>query len=255
MTGPGSPTSRLWRVVEGVVDSDEPVGPRGLGRKIHLDRSAVGRMLRHLAEIDVLHQGPDGYVPGPRLITLGRVLAARDTLPDEVEPILADLVARFDETCYACAFHGDVAVFTHEIQSSKPLRLVVELGRPVPLYAGAAGRAILSALPEEHVREIIGTDLLPRLGRGTLSSLDEVLEAARHDRVRGYSVSYEERVPGGAAVAAPFFGSAGTCQGSLVYTAPVSRIEDADVTEIGRAVADAASTLSTRLGHEPGAAS
>ena len=254
-TTSSSPTAKIWRVVEGVVDSDEPVGPRGLGRKIHLDRSAVGRMLQHLAEIDVLHRGPDGYVPGPRLITLGRVLAARDRLPDAVEPILADLVARFDETCYACAFHGDVAVFTHEIQSSKPLRLVVELGRPVPLYAGAAGRAILSALSEDHVSEIVGTDPLPRLGRGTLGTLGEVLEAARLDRERGYSVSYEERVPGGAAVAAPFFGSAGTCQGSLVYTCPISRIEDADVAEIGQAVAAAATALSVRLGHESGGSS
>ncbi|MDH3248537.1 MAG: IclR family transcriptional regulator [Acidimicrobiia bacterium] len=249
---PTSPTAKIWRVVEGVVDSDEPVGPRGLGRKIHLDRSAVGRMLRHLAAIDVLHRSRDGYVPGPRLITLGRVLAARDKLPDEVEPILADLVARFDETCYACAFHGDVAVFTHEIQSSKPLRLVVELGRPVPLYAGAAGRAILSALAEGHVREIVGTEPLPRLGRGTLTTLDEILAAAATDRERGYSVSFEERVPGGAAVAAPFFGSAGTCQGSLVFTSPVARMDDLDVVEIGEAVAAAASMLSGRLGHEQG---
>lgn len=249
---PTSPTAKIWRVVEGVVDSDEPVGPRGLGRKIHLDRSAVGRMLRHLAAIDVLYRSQDGYVPGPRLITLGRVLAARDKLPDEVEPILADLVARFDETCYACAFHGDVAVFTHEIQSSKPLRLVVELGRPVPLYAGAAGRAILSALAEGHVREIVGTEPLPRLGRGTLTTLDEILAAAATDRERGYSVSFEERVPGGAAVAAPFFGSAGTCQGSLVFTSPVARMDDLDVVEIGEAVAAAASMLSGRLGHEQG---
>ena len=80
-----------------------------------------------------------------------------------------------------------------------------------------------------------------------------MLEAARHDRERGYSVSYEERVPGGAAIAAPFFGSAGTCQGSLVYTSPVSRIENADVAEIGQAVAEAASALSARLGHDSGA--
>lgn len=205
-------------------------------------------MLRQLSEIGVLYRDAEGYVPGPRLITLGRVLAARDTLPDEVEPILADLVARFDETCYACAFHGDVAVFTHEIQSSKPLRLVVELGRPVPLYAGAAGRAILSALPEEQVREIVGSDPLPKLANGTLGMLDDVLAAAAIDRERGYSVSYEERVAGGAAIAAPFFGSAGSCQGSLVYTSPVSRIADLDVAEIGAAVAAAAGALSVRLG-------
>lgn len=238
-------------MVEGVVDADQPVGPRGLARKIHMDRSAVGRMLQHLADIDVLHRSPNGYVAGPRLVTLGRVLATRDTLPDEVEPILAELVARFDETCYACAFHGDVAVFTNEIQSSKPLRLVVELGRPVPLYAGAAGRAILSAFDAVKIRQLIGTDPLERLANGTPATVDEIVTMAATDRARGYSVSYEERVPGGAAVAAPFFGSAGSCQGSLVYTSPVSRIQNVDVAEIGEAVALAARNLSARLGFEP----
>ena len=52
-------------------------------------------------------------------------------------------------------------------------------------------------------------------------------------------------------MAAPFFGSAGSCQGSLVYTSPVSRIQNVDVAQIGEAVAAEARNLSARLGFEP----
>lgn len=244
--------ARAWRVVEGVVDAGEPVGPRGLARSLGIDRSAVSRILTQLADLEVLRRIPDGYVPGPRLFTLGRVVSAQDTLPNVIGPILGELVEQFDETCYVCAFHGDVGVFTHEIQSSKPLRLVVELGKPVPLYAGAAGRAILSALSRETVSSLLGSGPMPRLGSGTITDVDELLAGAESDRTRGYSVSFEERVAGGAAIAAPFFGPGGVCQGSVVFTSPVSRVDSDRIPGIGSSVNAAARKLSGRLGFASG---
>jgi DNA-binding IclR family transcriptional regulator len=238
---------RTVRVIEAVVDAAEPVGPRGLSRSSGIDRSAVGRILQQLGELDVLERRSEGYVPGPRLFSLSRVLGARDSLRPAVAPVLGALVDRFDETCYVCAFHGDVAVFTHEIQSSKPLRLVVELGRPVPLHAGAAGRAILSGLESDEVRRVLGGGPLPRLTARTITDVEELVDVAEQDRLRGYSVSREERVSGGASVAAPFFDASGRCQGSVVYTSPLSRLDESQVEEIGGAVAEAAASLSAQL--------
>jgi DNA-binding IclR family transcriptional regulator len=78
--------------------------------------------------------------------------------------------------------------------------------------------------------------------------VDELVALAGADRARGYSVSLEERVPGGASVAAPFFDHSGRCQGSVVFTSPLSRVEPTAIDEIGEAVSEAARTLSDRLG-------
>lgn len=242
-------TDRIIKVVEAVVDSGEPVGPRGLARSTGIDRSAVGRILQQLGELEVLERRADGYVPGPRLFVLGRILSALDTLPNAIRPLLGRLVAEFDETFYVCALHGDVAVFTHEIQSSKPLRFVVELGRPVPLHAGAAGRAILAGLPRKEASALIGDGPLPGLARNTIRDPEELFDQAMIDRRRGYAVSIEERVAGGASVAAPFFDHTNRCQGSVVFTAPLTRFEPERTDEIGRALAAAARELSNRLGY------
>lgn len=240
---------RIIRVIEAVVDAGEPVGPRGLARTASIDRSAVGRILQQLGELDVLERRADGYVPGPRLFVLGRILSALDALPNAVRPLLGRLVAQFDETCYVCALHGDTAVFTHEIQSSKPLRFVVELGRPVPLHAGAAGRAILAGLTREEVSSLIGNAPLPALTPNTIRDPQEILDQAASDRNRGYAVSTEERVTGGASVAAPFFDHTNRCQGSVVFTAPLTRFDPERSDEIGQAVAATARDLSNRLGY------
>lgn len=247
-------TERTIRVVEAVVDAGKPVGPRGLARSLDIDRSAVGRILKQLVDMEVLDRTQKGYVPGPRLFAQARVLSAVDALPDAVSPVLGELVERFDETCYVCTFHGDTAVFTHEIQSSKPLRFVIELGKNVPLHAGASGRAILAGLPPERAAELVRCYPLPALTSNTVRDPDRLLQMAAEDRRRGFSVSLEERIPGGAAIAAPFFDRHGRCLGSVVFTSPLVRLEHDRIDEVGNAVAAAARKLSDHLrgiwGHE-----
>lgn len=241
-------TERSMRVVEAVVNAGEPVGPRGLSRVLGMDRSAVSRILLRLGRMGMLERASSGYVPGWRLLALARVLGALDTFSEDVSSLLGELVERYDETCYVCTFSGGVAAFTHEIQSTQPLRFVTELGRPVPLHAGAAGRAILAGVSPRVAGELLGSDRLPTITANTVTEPARLLELAAQDRARGYSVSIEERVPGGAAVAAPFFDRSERCQGSVVFSAPLSRLDQDNVGEIGQAVSDVAQTLSRRLG-------
>lgn len=248
-------SGRVIAIIEAVIATGEPVGPRGLARVSGIDRSAVSRILQQLRDLDILEQVERGYVPGPRLYTMGRVLATLDTLPNAARPILESLVEEFDETSYVCVLRGDVAVFLYEVQSSNPLRLVVELGRPVPLHAGAAGRAILSGLSPAEQAGVLGSGPMPVITTSTISDVGRLLALAASDQSRGYSVSVEERVKGGASVASPFFGSDGKCQGSVVFTCPLTRFERDDIEGIGASVNEAARNLSNRLGWPgPGAA-
>lgn len=235
-------------ILESLVAAGEPVGPRALARSTGIDRSAVGRILQQLVALDVLAGENGKYEPGPRLFALGRTLSALDTLPVAASSVLSALVAQYDETSYVCTLHSGAAVFLYESQSSKPLRYVVDLGRPVPLHAGAAGRAILLGLEEEHARELLESSPLQQLTENTVYDVESLLEMRAADREVGYSVSIEERVEGGAAVAAPFYDSSGCCQGSVVLTAPLARFADMDRTLIGNALREAAQTLSSRLG-------
>lgn len=240
-------TTRTINVIEAVVDASGPVGPRGLARALDIDRSAVGRILKQLYEIDVLDRTADGYVPGPRLFAQARVLTTVDALPDAATPVLKKLVDRFDETCFICTFRGGIAVFTHEIQSSKPLRFAVQIGTAVPLHAGAGGRAILAGLPDHQVKELLDARQIDALTNNTVLHTERLLQLAAQDRQRGYSMSFEERIPGGSAIAAPFFDRRRRCLGSVVFTIPLARLDSDMIDEIGHAVAQAAEDLTDRL--------
>lgn len=246
---PSGLLARTMAVIEAVAAAGEPVGPRGLARITGIDRSAVGRILQQLTELAVLERTGDRYIPGPRLYGIARIVLALDDLPTAARSVLAGLVERFNETCYVCVRHGDSAVFLYEAQSTRPLRYVVELGKPVPLHAGGAGRAILAGLGRERAKEILASQQpLPALTEHTITDVDRLLELAEQDAARGYSASFGERVDGGVAIGAPFFNGAGECTGSVVFTGPVSRVPPDRVPEIGRVVAQAAAVLTARLG-------
>jgi IclR family acetate operon transcriptional repressor len=244
----GSLIGRTISVIEGLLDAGEPIGPRALARTTGIDRSAVGRILQQLTELGVLERGRDGYEPGTRLFSLARVLTAQDTLPAAAAAILAGLVEELDETCYVCVLQGDSAVFLYERQSSHPIRLVVELGQPIPLNGGAAGRAILAGMSRDEAARLLGSGPLPPLTEATICDVTELLDLAEVDRARGFSVSREERLRGGLAIASPFHASSGRCQGSVVFTSPISRFDEGDTHRIGAAVGAAASALSARMG-------
>lgn len=240
--------ARAMLVLEAVVSAGEPVGPRALARSTGIDRSAVGRILQQLDGMGVLVSSDGRYEPGPRLFALGRTLSAHDSFPSAAIAALAGLVETFDETCYVCLLHGNAAVFMYERQSTKPLRYVIELGKPVPLHAGAAARAILAGLTEDEARVLLGTEPLPPLTADTICDVDQLLVMRSDDLARGYSISREERVEGGVAVATPFFDNMNRCQGSVVLTCPCSRFDGYDEAEIGAAVQRSAEMLSSRIG-------
>lgn len=238
---------RAILIIEALVDEGGPVGPRALARTIDIDRSAVSRILLQLSELGVVERLEAGYQPGPRLFEIARLLGALDTLPAAAHAALVTLVKEFDETCYVCALHGDSAVFLYEEPSTKPLRYVADLGRAVPLHAGAAGRAILSGMSRADATRRLGRGPLPRLTTKTITDVKKILDMAETDAERGYTVSMGERVEGGVAVAAPYFDQSGTCIGSVVFTSPADRFSDPD--RVGAGVKTAAAALSARLGH------
>ena len=175
---------RAVTVVEAVVRAGQPVGPRALARDTGIDRSAVGRILRQLSDLGVLAKENGTYHPGARLFTIGRVLSAQDTLQAAASAALSGLVAVYDETSYVCTLHGQSVVFLYECQSSKPLRYVVEIGKPVPLHAGAAGRAILLGLSEDDARQLLAAGPLVALTDATITSVDTLLDIRREDLAR-----------------------------------------------------------------------
>ena len=245
-----STVARIATVLEVLAATDGGVGPRALARDTGIDRSAVSRLLRQLAEVGlaVPSEIPGRYAVGPRLFAIAGAVAARDDLRTAARPALQALAGRFNETTYLATLENESVVYRDVIESTQPIRYVAELGAPSALHAGAAGRAILAGMSEPAFDAwLAGAELAP-LTPETITDAAALRASRSIDVGRGFAVSRGERVPGGAAVAAPFVDGSGRVRGSLVVSLPTERLTRGREAEIGAAATRIAQELSQRLG-------
>jgi DNA-binding IclR family transcriptional regulator len=241
---------RIAAVLEALATTHGGVGVRALARSTGIDRSAVGRLLKQLADLGLAVPAdvPGRYAIGPRLFAIAGAVTSRDELRAAARPALESLAARFNETSYLAVIEDGRVVYRDVIESTQPVRYVAELGVPTALHAGAAGRAILAGMSDAEYEAWQATAELVALTPATIVDPAALAALRAADLERGYSTSHGERVPGGAAVAASFVDGTGRVRGSLVVTCPEARLPKARAAEIGAVVVLTARHLSWRLG-------
>ena len=99
------------------------------------------------------------------------------------------------------------------------------VGRRYPLVAGAAGKAIISSLPKDEIREILKSAKDEGVGPLVLSSEDEFMTMIQATLKAGVARSTSEVVDGASAVAAAILNSVRRQIAAINITGPSSRFK------------------------------
>lgn len=217
---------RELSVTGGAGARSEEIAAR-LGIETHLVEEALAVLaLRQLAAVS-----NDGkWTLGFGLIELARPLL-RGTLRSAVRPLMERLRDESGETATLFVTSGEQQVVLDIAASRQPLRYELEIGAAFALHRGAAGKAALSAMEDEDVQRIVESSDLKGAERRRV--LADVADARR----RGFATSLGERLPGGAAVAAPIRDESGRAVGVLGLMLPAFRNEPDRLPHLGKVLA------------------
>ena len=196
---------KLFKIIEALGASGEPVGLAPLSARVGLTKSTVHRILSDLVGL--------GYVervrPGVYGLTnkLQRVITGKDDqrLMNCAEPLLWELHAETDETVNLGVLSEDRVIYLKVIESVQPLRRVAEVNSTDPFYNTALGRAIVSQLPENEREAIVeSAELVARTARSVTEKgkLREILSQAKAD---GYASEQDESDLGVTCLGVPVF--------------------------------------------------
>lgn len=166
------------------------------------------------------------YSLGPALLRLaGVILRREENLGSVATPYLERLRDSTGETVGIHAPRNGMRVCVVEIVGSHAIRMASGVGHTYPLYAGAAGKAILAFRPPDDIERILSTPIhLVSSGKPvSAAKLRRELAQIRND---GYAISHSETVLGANAVATPVFNSRGVI-GAINITGPDGRWNDA----------------------------
>ena len=179
--------------------------------------SSVYRLLQSLTTTGWVDRGSrrGAYRLGLSLMTIGGLVEDHLDIRDASLPSLRELVDATNVTSFLCVRRGPRAVCLERIEGYAVQSLAMLLGGSLPLYAGAAPRALLAFLPVAEQSAILkDTSQQLRDDPPRPDDQDIIADIARI-RAAGYSVSDGDVTPGFAALGAPVFNHRGEVQGAL----------------------------------------
>jgi DNA-binding IclR family transcriptional regulator len=193
------------------------LGVMDISRKLKVSKSTVHRVLASLENAGlVMKTERQKYTLGFKILELANVMLKNLDIRTITYPHALRIRDLTDETVALHILNKHYRVCLFQVESFCELRSTyTEIGKPLPLHKGSAGKVILSYLKQEEIDHILSA--LPNLERERIrNDLEEI-------RQNQFGFSIGERTQGIASVAAPVFGDVHKILGALNISGPSIR--------------------------------
>ena len=163
------------------------------------------------------------YALTPRCLELGFGYLQANWLIDHANPFLLDLNQKSGETVNLSEPDGTDMVFVARFPSHKHIAIHMPVGRRLPMFCTASGRAYLSALPDDVMARLIEASVVTQFTPSTVTDKKQLKGLIVEARTAGYAWANEEYFRGDINLAAPLVGAHGEVLGAINISLPTSR--------------------------------
>ncbi len=195
---------RGLRALEVLAHDDGGLGVVDVARRLGVDKSQASRTLRALADHGLVERDPASraYRLGPRVFAYAARVSERRLLR-AAPPVLERLVRALGERAHLSVLDGATVLTLLSHSPPHAIQAAGWVGRTVPVYCTAAGRALIADHDADALQALLGGVELVAYGPNTVRTLGELRARVEEANARGYAISDEELEPGLSAVAAP----------------------------------------------------
>jgi DNA-binding IclR family transcriptional regulator len=199
--------------------------PEGLAASTGISADLIDRSLATLQAHGLIRAADGGtYALGFTWLQYADVRRQQFKLRFIVLPIMRRMRDAVNETVILAIRTGERRVNIEYLESTQTIRRLTQLGFEVPLHVGATGRALLSGLLPDEVKEyLMRADLRKFAG----PSAARIARDVENVRARGYAVAFREITSDTAAVAAPIKDHLGHVVAALTISCPEERFDKA----------------------------
>lgn len=164
-----------------------------LARTTELAPATAGRLLATLEDSEFVIRGEQGWLVGPGLTRIAARADPYRALRARAGPLLERLAAAARESAMlAVPRPGPQIEILAQADGPRLLGLINWVGRPVDLYASAAGKIVLAELSDDELAAWIHRVRPRRLTPHTLTTRTEITAEIRRVRERGWATLDQE---------------------------------------------------------------
>jgi IclR family transcriptional regulator, pca regulon regulatory protein len=202
-----------------------------IGLAVGMTKSSAQRCTHTLERLGYLRRDSQvkRWVLTPRALGIAHAYLSGHTLLEQATTHLIDLNQACGESVSLSEPDGTDMVYIARFPSHKRFLIHMPVGRRLPMYCTASGRAYLSGLPTAEVQKILRRGPLKPYTPQTLTDPVEILKQVEAAREAGYSWADQEYYRGDLTIAAPVFGDDGAPVAAVNISVPSSRWSLADL--------------------------
>lgn len=181
------------QVLKFVAESDKPIGVSEASKGLKFSKTATFRFMETLADHRLLHKNEDGkYEVGSQAAYIGSRFRVNEVVKSSLYPIMKKLKNEMGCGVQLCMLIDDRIVVIEYMRSSSIVQIKSDVGTEMTLNTSAAGKLILSRIPQNEADMLIANMSYKRLTPYSICSEDKFLQELENVRQTGYAKSNEE---------------------------------------------------------------
>ncbi len=226
------------------------LGNAEIARFLDMDPGTVAGLVYTLKANHYLDQNPVNrkYRLGLKLAERGSVLLKQMDLRKVAAPHLEELLRWSSESVNLAIRDHNEVVYIERLFSEHALGIRSELGKRAPLHSTALGKAILAHMDAREMQASLADYRFIPVTRYTITDPQTFLRDIVRVRQEGFAIDEQENELGGRCLAAPIFDNNGDVIAAVSISAPIQRLPDERVEEVGCKIKAVALEISRNIG-------
>lgn len=223
-----------------------------IAERVELNRTTVHRLVATLEASGVIKRERDSpkYALSAQVLQLANTFIQQSDVRQIALPVMTALRDRTNETVGLHLKEGRSRIVVAQVGANRDVRhMYRNIGEPIPLHLGAAGKVMLAFQPEAETEAFLSEATLVARTPHSVTDPATLRHDLDHIRQQGYAITWEERSIGVVAIAAPIFDASGAAIAAVNVSGLRQTIRRADAAALAPQVVATAREISRELGH------
>lgn len=158
-----NPTYRVISILETISNHQDGFTLSELTKITKIPLGTISPILKTLVDYRFLEldRSTNRYTIGIQSYFIGSSFSSKNSTLDLVRKEINSLSSECNETCQLGILKDGQVFYIIKVEGQSPIRIVSEVGRSLPAYTTALGKAILSKYSEEEIDKIYSEGLSP----------------------------------------------------------------------------------------------
>ncbi|UFZ03030.1 helix-turn-helix domain-containing protein [Bradyrhizobium ontarionense] len=194
---------RGLRVIQAFSREGRPMTLSKAAELTGLARATVRRILLTLKASGFVYGDDRLFSLTPRVLLLASSYLASNQINTVLQPLMDVAAAEAREVCSLAVLDGDEVVFIARATPTRMFSTGLEIGYRLPAFCSSVGRALLSRMPDDQLRQAVEHISLTAMTPQTITDKEALIASIIAVRSDGYSLVDGEAEQGFRSISVP----------------------------------------------------